>query len=62
MRIIGSKEVREVTSEEAEQILENTYSDAVGGMAVNASTGKTIYRMEPDVDEIIIVEQMLGGG
>lgn len=62
VRFIGEKGVREVTPEEARQILESTYNDPVGGMVVDARTGETIYKIGPDVSEIIVIEQMLGGG
>jgi hypothetical protein len=62
VRFIGGKEVREVTPEEAQQILENTYNDPVGGMVIDANTGKTVYRIVPGISEIIVIEQMLGGG
>jgi hypothetical protein len=62
VRFIGKTEVREVTLEEAQQILENTCNDPVGGMVIDAKTGETIYKIGPDVSEIIVIEQMLGGG
>ena len=62
VRIIGKKEIREVTLQEAQKILEDTYNDPVGGLVADARTGEVIWRMSPDVEEIIIIEQMLGGG
>ncbi len=62
VRIIGQKEVREVTLEEARKILDNTYSDAVGGMVANGRTGEMIYQINPDVEEIVVIDSMLGGG
>ncbi len=62
VRIIGQKEVREVSPEEAQKILDNTYSDAVGGMVADARTGEMIYQINSDVEEIIVIDSMLGGG
>lgn len=62
VRTIGSTEIREVTIEEAEKILEDTYNDPVGGLVADARTGEIIYKIKPDVEKIIIMEQMLGGG
>ena len=62
VRTIGSTEIREVTIEEAKKILEDTYNDPVGGLVADERTGEIIYKIKPDVDGIIIMEQMLGGG
>lgn len=58
----GKEEVREVTIQEAEKLLEDTYNDPVGGLVADARTGEVISLIGPDVEEIIIIEQMLGGG
>jgi hypothetical protein len=62
VRTLGSKEIREVTIQEAEKILEDTYNDPVGGLVADARTGEVIYKIGPNVEQIIIMEQMLGGG
>ncbi|UCE33621.1 MAG: hypothetical protein JSV55_09395 [Deltaproteobacteria bacterium] len=62
VRTIGSEEIREVTIQEAEKILEDTYNDPVGGLVADARTGEVIYKIKPGVEKIIIMEQMLGGG
>ncbi len=62
VRIIGQKEVREVTPEEAQKILDKTYSDAVGGMVADGKTGEMLCQICPDVEEIVIIDSMLGGG
>ena len=62
VRTIGSTEIREVTIKEAEKILEDTYNDPVGGLVADARTGQVIYKIKPDIEKIIIMEQMLGGG
>jgi len=62
VRTIGSGEVREVTIQEAEKIVEDTYNDPVGGLVADEGTGEIIYRIGPGIEEIVILEQMLGGG
>jgi len=62
VRTIGSTEIREVTIKEAERILEDTYNDPVGGLVADARTGEVIYKIKPDVEKIIIMDQVLGGG
>lgn len=62
VRTIGSAEIREVTIQEAEKILEDIYNDPVGGLVADARTGEVIYKISPNVGKIIIMEQMLGGG
>jgi len=62
VRTLGSKEIREVTIQEAEKILEDTYNDPVGGLVADARTGEVIYKISPNVEQIVIMEQMLGGG
>jgi hypothetical protein len=62
VRTLGSGEIREVTIQEAEKILENTYNDPVGGLVADARSGEVIYKISPNVEKIIIMEQMLGGG
>lgn len=59
---IGSDKVREVTLEEARKILEDIYNDKVGGFVADARTGQVISEVGPEIDEILLVEQMLGGG
>lgn len=62
VRTLGREEIKEVTLQEAERILEDTYNDSMGGLVADVRTGQVIARMSPDVEEIIILEQMLGGG
>ena len=62
VRTLGSKEIREVTIQEAERILEDTYNDPVGGLVADARTGEVIYKISPHIEQIVIMEQMLGGG
>jgi glucosamine 6-phosphate synthetase-like amidotransferase/phosphosugar isomerase protein len=62
VRYIGRQEVREVTLEEARKILESIYEDAMGGMVADAVTGVVISQINEDVKEILVIDQMLGGG
>ena len=62
MRTLGGGEIKEVTIEEAEKMLEDIYNDPLGGLVADASTGEVIYKIGPTVEQIIIMEQMLGGG
>jgi len=62
VRTLGSGEVREVTIQEAEKILEDNYNDPVGGLVADAGTGEIIHRIGPGIEEIVILEEMLGGG
>lgn len=62
VRVMGISQVREVTVEEARKILDETYDSALGGLVADARTGEVIYRISPDTDEILIIEQMIGGG
>ena len=61
VRIFGKEKI-EVTRQEAERILEKTYNDPVGGIVVDARTGEVIWQIGPDVEEIMVLEQWLGGG
>jgi hypothetical protein len=62
VRVIGNSQVREVTLEEAREILEKTYNDPLGGMVADAKTGEVIWQIGPDTGEILVIEQMIGGG
>ena len=62
VRILGSSDVREVTLEEAREILEDTCNDPLGGLVANARTGEIIWQISPDIEEIVVIEQMIGGG
>jgi len=55
-------EEREVSFEEAETILEETYADSLGGLVADKRTGEVIWRIGPDVEELFIVEHAIGGG
>jgi hypothetical protein len=55
-------ETKEVNLEEAEAILEETYADSFGGLVADRRTGEVLGEIGPDVEELFIVEQMVGGG
>jgi hypothetical protein len=59
---LGTDEFRVVTVQEAKTILEQTYNDSMGGIVADAKTREVISNIGPDVDEIIIIEGMMGGG
>ena len=56
---VTDREVREVTLEEATNIMKNAI--AGGLIIVNPKTNDTIWEIGPEVDEIEIIE-FLGGG
>ena len=60
--IHSTGEIREVTISEAEEILEENYNDPEGGIILDARTNRAIARIGPDIEGIIIMEQMLGTG
>jgi hypothetical protein len=62
VRVLGSSDVREVTLEEARDILEKASNDPQGGLIADGKTGEVIWQIGPDIEEIVIIEQMIGGG
>jgi hypothetical protein len=60
--IHSTGEISEVTLSEAEEILEENYNDPEGGIILDAKTHRAIALIGPDVEGIIIMEQMLGTG
>jgi hypothetical protein len=59
---MGTDYTREVTIEEAGKIIDDTYDKDMGGLVADARTGEIIWRLNPDTEEILIIEQMIGGG
>lgn len=53
-------ESKEVSLEEAKEILEQTLNDS--GLVADAKRNKIIYRMGPEIEEINILEAFIGGG
>lgn len=59
---LGSAEIREVTLQEGEKILKDTYNDPTGGLVADAKTGEVISQISSTVEEIIIIHRMVAGG
>jgi hypothetical protein len=55
-------ETREVSLREAEAILKETYADSLGGLVADRRTGRVISEIGPDVEELFIVDHLIGGG
>lgn len=55
-------ESREVSLEEAERILKETYADSMGGLVTDRKTGQAISEIGPDVEELFIIDHIVGGG
>lgn len=55
-------ETKEVSLEEAETILNETYADSLGGLVTDRRTGEVISEIGPDVEELFIVNHIIGGG
>jgi hypothetical protein len=52
----------EVSLEEAEAILQNTYTDSLDGLVADRKTGEVISEIGPDVRELLVISQMMAGG
>jgi len=55
-------EIKEVNLQEAERILKETYADPFGGLVADRRTGEVIWEIGPNVEELFIMDQMIGGG
>ena len=55
-------EIKEVSLEEAERILKETYADSLGGLVADKRTGKVIEEIGPGVEELFIINYIIGGG
>lgn len=55
-------EIKEVSLEEAEMILKETYADSLGGLVVDKRTGEVIEEIGPAVEELLIISHIIGGG
>jgi hypothetical protein len=55
-------EIKEVSLQEAETILKETYADSLGGLVADRRTGEVVWEIGPNVEELFIVDQMIGGG
>ena len=59
---MGEKVSKQVTQEEAKKIMDEVYNDPIGGLVADARTRQVIWTIGPDVEEILIMEKMFGGG
>lgn len=55
-------EIKEVNLEEADRILKETYADPLGGLVADRRTGEVIWEIGSNVEELLIIDQMIGGG
>jgi len=55
-------EEKEVTVAEAKGILNEVYNDPLGGLVADGKTKEVISQIGPDVEEIVVLEMMIGGG
>ena len=55
-------EVIEVTFEEAKKIVDAVYEDPIGGLVFDADTKEVLWTLGADVKEILIMDQVIGGG
>ena len=55
-------EVKEVNLQEAERVLKETYADPLGGLVADRRTGEVIWEIGSNVEELFIIDQMIGGG
>ena len=64
VHILGrnGREIKEVSLEEAKTILKETFADSLGGLVVDQRTGQVIWEIGPNVEEVLIVNLMVGGG
>jgi hypothetical protein len=53
---------KEVTVEEARRILGETYSDPLGGLVADGKNNEVIYRIDLDIEEIVVLDTIIGGG
>jgi DNA-binding protein YbaB len=61
VRVFGEKKIREVSIEEAQKLIDETYSDEMGGLALDAISNEVIADISSDTKEIILMQQMFGG-
>jgi len=55
-------EIKKVNLQEAERILKETYADSLGGLVADRRTGEIIGEIGPNVEELFIIDHMIGGG
>lgn len=57
----NGRETKDMTLEEANATLRETFADSMGGLAIDGRTGQVISEIGPDVDEVFITHLMTGG-
>jgi hypothetical protein len=62
VRFLSGRESRELPREEARKIMEEIYLDSGGGLVFDGKTNRLIYEIEPDTEEIVVLEMIIGGG
>ena len=55
-------EIKKVNLQEAERLLKETYADPMGGLVADKRTGEVIWEIGPDVEELFIMDHIIGGG
>ena len=58
----GMEEIREVSLQEAENILKDAGVDPFRRQIIDLRTGEEIVEIRPDVEDILIVPELAGGG
>jgi len=58
----GTEEIREVSLQEAESILKDAGVDPFRRQIINPRTGEEIWEIRPDIEDILIVPDLAGGG
>ena len=61
VRVYGKEIIREVSIEEAQMLIDETYNDDMGRLAIDAISNEVIADISPDTREIILMQQMFGG-
>jgi hypothetical protein len=61
VRVFGKEEIKVVTIEEAQKLIDETYADEMGGLALDAISNEVIVDVSQDTKEIILMQQMFGG-
>ena len=55
-------ENKDVSLQEAQRILEETYADPLGGLVADRRTGEVIWEIGPEAEGLFIMDHMIGGG
>ena len=55
-------EIKKVSLQEAGRILKETYADPLGGLVANRRTGEVIWELGANIEELFIIDHVIGGG